>query len=845
MKKITLLVTLLFAMVGYAQTFPEPYCGPLAFTFGVEPITLVNFAGIDNASDAATGGENDHEDFTDQTANVVAGTTYSITLKGNTDGGFTNRFIVFIDWNQDNDFDDAGEAYPIAATIMGSTGEDDISAVGSISVPTTALGGTTRMRVKKLYSTADYTNPCIGGGYGQVEDYSVAVTIPTCLGPSDLVAIVNTQTNATFTWSSTASNFEILIQPQGNGAPATANDTGINVAGLTYNATTLNPATAYEFYVRTECGTGSDFSTWSGPVLFNTIVAPGCVSTTYPADNAVDVPVGNITFTWDAPATGDPVDSYDLFAGDSPTTLALIGTYTENAADLVLNNYGAVVYWQLVPSNAGGENTGCPVFSFTTQNSPGYCLNAPSGQYPFNATVPTNCDGFTPNVITTAGYAGEYSLVTLTNTETYVFRSGTTDFITISDVDGTTPLAYGPSPLTWVSTIDGDVRFYSHIDDQCGTENVSRIRSVTCGVLSSDSPDYVSLQFPATLDVSQGGSGDVYGQVYEAGLTDVAPNVDGQAPGISAWVGISPVGQDTNPNTWTNFVVANWNPAFAGNNDEYFASIGSNLAPGTYYYATRFRLNTGGYVYGGINSTGDGNFWDGTTFVSGVLTVSPPPAPANDLCADAVALTPGQTFDQNPVDGTLFGATIDGPVPTCGSPNINVWYSVVVPPSGNITIETKPAAGSSLTDTVMAVYSGDCGSLVQIECDDDDGDGFFSLISLTGQQPGTLLISIHRYGSFGSAGNFIISAYDASLKTSSFDANGFTYYPNPVKDVLNLSYAKAIENISVYNLLGQQILSKTVNAKESPIDMSGFAAGAYMVKITSEGATKTLKVIKN
>ena len=52
------------------------------------------------------------------------------------------------------------------------------------------------------------------------------------------------------------------------------------------------------------------------------------------------------------------------------------------------------------------------------------------------------------------------------------------------------------------------------------------------------------------------------------------------------------------------------------------ADFGSTLAPGTYYYASRFQIQTGPYTYGGYNA-GGGGFWDGTTNVSGVLTVNP------------------------------------------------------------------------------------------------------------------------------------------------------------------------------------------------------------------------------
>ena len=46
------------------------------------------------------------------------------------------------------------------------------------------------------------------------------------------------------------------------------------------------------------------------------------------------------------------------------------------------------------------------------------------------------------------------------------------------------------------------------------------------------------------------------------------------------------------------------------------------------------------------------------------------------------------------------------------------------------------------------------------------------------------------------------------------------------------------------NLLGQEVLSKTVDASEGQIDMSGLTQGAYFVRITSDNQVKTMKVIK-
>ncbi len=127
---------------------------------------------------------------------------------------------------------------------------------------------------------------------------------------------------------------------------------------------------------------------------------------------------------------------------------------------------------------------------------------------------------------------------------------------------------------------------------------------------------WCNLQWPPTANINTGGSFSAYAQIWVDGLTS-AP---GAGAGIDAWIGYSD--QDTDPSTWTNWVPAVFN-VDAGNNDEYFASVGSSLPEGTYYYASRFSLNSGPYAYGGYSTDG-GGFWDGTAYTSGVLTVSTP-----------------------------------------------------------------------------------------------------------------------------------------------------------------------------------------------------------------------------
>ena len=152
------------------------------FLGDTEPITKVQFAGINNTTSATINGTPDNEDFSHLTpGEVTAGNTYPITLQGNTGGNWTNHFKVYIDFNHNGILTDPGESFVIG-TIVNSTGVDGIQAVGNITIPLNAMGGLTYMRVFKLYSIAP-TDPCSAGAadmaFGQVEDYVINIT-PSC-----------------------------------------------------------------------------------------------------------------------------------------------------------------------------------------------------------------------------------------------------------------------------------------------------------------------------------------------------------------------------------------------------------------------------------------------------------------------------------------------------------------------------------------------------------------------------------------------------------------------------------------------------------------------------------------
>ena len=88
---------------------------------------------------------------------------------------------------------------------------------------------------------------------------------------------------------------------------------------------------------------------------------------------------------------------------------------------------------------------------------------------------------------------------------------------------------------------------------------------------------------------------------------------------------------------------------------------------------------------------------------------------------------------------------------------------------------------------------------------------------------------------------------DAVLSTNRFDsaAIDFTVYPNPVKEKMMISSQQTIQNVSVYNLLGQQINSVSVNYTTGEIKVPTLQKGMYILTVKLiDGAMVSKKFFK-
>lgn len=96
---------------------------------------------------------------------------------------------------------------------------------------------------------------------------------------------------------------------------------------------------------------------------------------------------------------------------------------------------------------------------------------------------------------------------------------------------------------------------------------------------------------------------------------------------------------------------------------------------------------------------------------------------------------------------------------------------------------------------------------------------------------------------YGQAEDYTVNV-QATGATVDFSSATLRYYPNPVKDVLNLSSVAGLKSVEIFNMLGQQVLAKEISGNEAAVNMASLTPGSYLVKVNAEDGIKNIKVVK-
>ncbi len=141
-----------------------------------EYINSVVLGSINNVS----GNNGGYADFTSKSTSLVAGSSYTATLTpGFASTSYNEAWTLWIDYNGDGDFADAGEK-------VGTATAAKTAKTITFKVPATAKNGSTRIRIQMKYSSASTTS-CGTYTYGEVEDYTGVISGGSGFASSSLV----------------------------------------------------------------------------------------------------------------------------------------------------------------------------------------------------------------------------------------------------------------------------------------------------------------------------------------------------------------------------------------------------------------------------------------------------------------------------------------------------------------------------------------------------------------------------------------------------------------------------------------------------------------------------------
>ncbi|WP_126650492.1 T9SS type A sorting domain-containing protein [Chryseobacterium aureum] len=181
MKKITTFSGIVLTSLMNAQ---GQYCTP-AFQYGADSnmISNVTFGTINNPSSVQSGNVSVYENFTAISTDLQPGNSYPVSVKGPS-STFPSDVVVFIDFNQNGNFDDAGESFYVGR-LEAANPANAFTVNNTITIPANAVNGSTRMIVLKNTNIQAYSDPAAPNSIssacdsslraGQAEDYTVNI----------------------------------------------------------------------------------------------------------------------------------------------------------------------------------------------------------------------------------------------------------------------------------------------------------------------------------------------------------------------------------------------------------------------------------------------------------------------------------------------------------------------------------------------------------------------------------------------------------------------------------------------------------------------------------------------
>lgn len=294
--------------------------------------------------------------------NFTAGNTYTISLSSlQQTTAYGNSMAVYIDYNRNGVFTDAGEAAYVASTTVAGAHTE----TASITIPATAYNGLTRMRV--MVNEGSITSPTMTVGYGEYEEYMLNISssnngggiVPTfsTYAWTDGTTTVATTNPATVT--ATSNTTYSIVATDANGCTVTSTPVTLSITPLPAAPTATNSTQCGVGVPTAQVGGGTSYN-WYATATSTTVLQSGAsTSYTTPISSTTTFYVSSVSGSCQSPRTAvsTTVTLPDgVTASTSSASLCPGGTATLTATQTGTTN-PYVFSWTATPA-AGSGMTG-------------------------------------------------------------------------------------------------------------------------------------------------------------------------------------------------------------------------------------------------------------------------------------------------------------------------------------------------------------------------------------------------------------------------------------------------------------------------------------------------------
>ena len=315
------------------------YCVPTSSSCSSDAITNVTISTINNTTTCGTSG---YTSYTTPTATLNLGVVYPISVS--VSSGFAEHVSVWIDYNQNGTF----ETTEFTSIGSSSTGGPITS---TITIPGSAMAGTTKMRVRGKYFTAlTSADACLGYSFGETEDYTITIGAG--------VACTGTPTAGTASSTDSVCNgepFDLILTGYTSGvsgitfqwqSSSTLGGTYTNIAGATSSTyTAILSATTY-YKCAVACNGGTPVT--SNVVTVNRVPFMECyctsTATNLSDEEIFNVTVGTLNNTSTCTTTGGPGSVLKLYSNYTAVPPPTLSRTAANTFSVTIGTCGTNAY---------------------------------------------------------------------------------------------------------------------------------------------------------------------------------------------------------------------------------------------------------------------------------------------------------------------------------------------------------------------------------------------------------------------------------------------------------------------------------------------------------------------